>query len=71
MQNDLETTFSGFSILFNPLWVPTFTAGALDEEVDQVQECNVSIVLVRLNPVINDRLKEKTPIHHHFNMNIL
>lgn len=36
----------------------TFTARALDEEVDEVQKCYISVLLVRLDPVINDRLKK-------------
>lgn len=37
----------------------TFTARALNKEVDQVQEGNIPILFVCLDPVINDRLKKK------------
>lgn len=35
-------------------YIQTFAARALDEEIDQVQKCDVSVVFVGLNPVIDD-----------------
>ncbi len=36
--------------------IQTFAARALDEEIDQVEKCDVSVMFVGLNPVINHRL---------------
>lgn len=38
--------------------IQTFAARALDEEIDQVEECHISVVFVGLDPVINDRLQK-------------
>lgn len=40
--------------------IGTSTARALNKEVDQVQEGNVPVMFVCLDPVINNRLKHKT-----------
>lgn len=42
----------------------TFTARALNEEVDQVQESNISVVFVCLDPVVNNRLEKKIGPSH-------
>lgn len=39
--------------------IQTFAARALDEEIDQVEKCDVSVMFVGLNPVINDRLQKR------------
>ena len=37
----------------------TLTSGAVDEELDQIQQRHVTILFVRLDPVVNQRLQTK------------
>lgn len=38
--------------------IQTFAARTLDKEIDQVEECDIPVVFVGLDPVINDRLQK-------------
>lgn len=66
MRRHLLTHFSHFKILYpkqNKIKsLLTFTTRALNEEINQVQKGDVAIIFICLNPVINNRLKNKTKI---------